>query len=67
MATQTETGRIPWRVPVSARLLGEGALIAVGYLLCFGIGITFALDTGISVVWPPSGFALAVLLRFGMR
>ena len=67
MATQTETGRIPWRVPVSASLLGEGALIAVGYLLCFGIGIAFALDTGISVVWPPSGFALAVLLRFGMR
>jgi len=67
LATQTETGRISWRVPISTSLLAEGILVAVGYLLCFGIGIAFSLETGISVVWPPSGFALAVLLRFGMR
>ncbi len=42
-------------------------MIAAGYVLCFGVGMAFALDTGISVVWPPSGFALAILLRFGMR
>jgi PAS domain S-box-containing protein len=52
---------------VSAGVLGQVFLIAAGYFLCFGIGIAFALDTGISVVWPPSGFALAILLRFGMR
>src|SRR5262245_44240707 len=48
-------------------MLAEGLLIAVGYVLCFGVGIAFVLQTGISVVWPPSGFALAVLLRFGPR
>ncbi len=67
MATQTETGKITWRFPVSAAALGEGVLIAAGYALCFWIGITFAFDTNISVVWPPSGFALAILLRFGAR
>jgi len=67
LATQTETGRIPWRVPVSASSLIEGGLIAVGYLLCFAVGYAFVLETGVSVVWPPSGFVLAVLLRFGWR
>jgi len=67
LATQTETDRVPWRVPVSASLLGEGILIAAGYVLCFAVGYAFVLETGISVVWPPSGFVLAVLLRFGMR
>ncbi|MGH6894509.1 MAG: ATP-binding protein [Dongiaceae bacterium] len=67
MATQTETGRTTWHLRVSATALGEGALIAAGYALCFWIGIAFAFDTGISVVWPPSGFALAMLLRFGAR
>ncbi|HET6621487.1 MAG TPA: ATP-binding protein [Dongiaceae bacterium] len=42
-------------------------LIAAGYMACFAVGIAFALESGISVVWPPSGFALAVLLRFGVR
>ena len=67
MATQTETGRIPWRVPVSASVLGEGALIAAGYVVCFAVGYAFVLQTGVSVVWPPSGFVLAILLRFGRR
>ena len=67
LATQTETGRTSWRVPLSAGLLGEGFLIAAGYLLCFIIGNAFVLETGISMVWPPSGFALAIMLRFGMR
>jgi PAS domain S-box-containing protein len=44
-----------------------GVLIAAGYVLCSLVGMAFALETGISVVWPPSGFALAILLRFGMR
>jgi PAS domain S-box-containing protein len=42
-------------------------LIALGYGACFWIGIAFAFNSGISVVWPPSGFALAMLLRFGPR
>lgn len=67
MVTQTESGRIAGRSLVSAAALGGGLLIAAGYVLCFAIGIAFVLETGISVVWPPSGFALAVLLRFGMR
>jgi PAS domain S-box-containing protein len=67
LATQAETGRPTWRVPVSATAVAEGGLIAAGYVLCFAIGMGFVLETGISVVWPPSGFALAVLLRFGMR
>ncbi|HET6160539.1 MAG TPA: ATP-binding protein [Dongiaceae bacterium] len=52
---------------MSASLLGEGALIAAGYVLCFAVGVAFILDTGVSVVWPPSGFTLAVLLRYGTR
>ncbi|MEZ5829843.1 MAG: ATP-binding protein [Dongiaceae bacterium] len=67
MATQTETGRISWRLSAGSSLLGEGVLVAAGYILCFAVGIAFALETGISAVWPPSGFALAVLLRFGLR
>ncbi|HEX6118499.1 MAG TPA: MASE1 domain-containing protein, partial [Dongiaceae bacterium] len=65
--TQTETGRPPWRVAISAGWLAECALIAAGYMACFAVGNAFALENGISVVWPPSGFALAVLLRFGIR
>jgi PAS domain S-box-containing protein len=67
LVTQTETGRPPWRVAISAGWLGEGVLIAAGYMACFAVGIAFALESGISLVWPPSGFALAVLLRFGIR
>jgi PAS domain S-box-containing protein len=67
LATQTETGRNTWRVPVGAAALAEAGLIVAGYLLCFAVGMAFRLETGISVVWPPSGFTLAILLRFGMR
>jgi PAS domain S-box-containing protein len=67
LATEAETGKPTWRVPVSAAALAEGGLIAAGYVLCFAIGNAFILETGVSVVWPPSGFTLAVLLRFGMR
>jgi PAS domain S-box-containing protein len=67
LATQAETGRATWIDPLGASALAGGVLIAAGYMLCFWVGMAFALDTGISVVWPPSGFALAVLLRYGMR
>ena len=67
MATQTETGKASWSGLVSTSLLAEGLLIAVGYILCFWVGRGFILDSGVSVIWPPSGFVLAVLLRLGMR
>jgi PAS domain S-box-containing protein len=67
LATHAETDRTTWSSSLSTSALAGGALIAVGYVLCVWIGISFALETGISVVWPPSGFALAILLRFGMR
>jgi PAS domain S-box-containing protein len=67
LATQAETSGTTWSDPLNASTLAGGALIAAGYLLCFGVGMAFTLDTGISVIWPPSGFALAILLRFGMR
>ena len=67
MATQTETGKATWSAPVSAGLLGEGLLVVAGYLLCFWVGTAFILESGVSVVWPPSGFVLAVLLRLRMR
>jgi PAS domain S-box-containing protein len=67
LATQTETGKATWSGRISTGLLTEGALIAAGYVLCFWIGTAFLLPSGVSVVWPPSGFILAVLLRLGMR
>lgn len=42
-------------------------LIGGGYFLCYWIGHAFASAMAISVVWPPSGFALAVVYRFGAR
>ena len=66
-ATQSDTGRVAWRLSAGANLLTEGALIAAGYVLCFWIGIAFAFDSNVSVVWPPSGFALAMFLRYGAR
>jgi PAS domain S-box-containing protein len=67
LATQTETGKATWSAPVSAGLLAEGLLVVAGYLLCFWVGTAFILESGVSVVWPPSGFVLAVLLRLRMR
>jgi PAS domain S-box-containing protein len=67
LATQAETDRTTSRAPFSATALAEGGLIAAGYVLCSAIGMAFILETGVSVVWPPSGFVLAILLRFGMR
>ncbi len=67
LATEIETGRFAWRPTIGAAAIGEGALIAAGYAVCFWIGIVFAFDSGVSVIWPPSGFALAMLLRFGAR
>jgi PAS domain S-box-containing protein len=67
LATQAATGRPTRRAGVTASALAEGGLIAAGYVLCFAIGMSFVLQTGVSVVWPPSGFVLAILLRFGMR
>jgi PAS domain S-box-containing protein len=67
LATHADTERTTWSSPLSTGALVGGTLIAGGYILCVWIGVSFALETGISVVWPPSGFALAILLRFGLR
>src|SRR6185503_7968875 len=67
LATQTETGKSSWSGPISTSLLAEGLLVVAGYILCFWVGTAFILESGVSVVWPPSGFVLAVLLRLGMR
>ena len=67
MATQTETGKASWSGQVGTGLLAEGLLVAAGYILCFWVGTAFILESGVSIVWPPSGFVLAVLLRLGMR
>ena len=67
LATQTETGKSSWSGPVSTSLLAEGLLVVAGYILCYWVGNAFILESGVSVVWPPSGFVLAVLLRLGMR
>jgi hypothetical protein len=42
-------------------------LVAIGYILCIVVGNAFVLESNVSVIWPPSGFVLAVLLRLGMR
>jgi PAS domain S-box-containing protein len=67
LATQAETDRPAWRLAITTTGLAEAGLIVAGYILCFWIGMAFILESGVSVVWPPSGFVLAVLLRLGMR
>jgi PAS domain S-box-containing protein len=67
LATQTDTGKASRSGLVSTSLLAEGLLVVAGYILCFWVGRAFILDSGVSVIWPPSGFVLAVLLRLGMR
>ncbi len=67
MATQAETGRPAWRLAITTSAVAEAGLVVAGYLLCFWVGTTFILESGVSVVWPPSGFVLAVLLRLRMR
>jgi len=67
LATQAEIDRPAWRFAITASALAEAGLVVAGYILCFWIGMAFILESGVSVVWPPSGFVLAVLLRLGMR
>jgi PAS domain S-box-containing protein len=67
LATQAEPDRSAWRPTVSAAGLAEAGLVIAGYLLCCAVGTAFILDSGVSVIWPPSGFVLAVLLRLGVR
>ncbi|HJR23618.1 MAG TPA: ATP-binding protein [Dongiaceae bacterium] len=67
MATQAETDRPAGRLAITTSSMVEAGLVVAGYILCFWVGTAFILDSGVSVVWPPSGFVLAVLLRLGMR
>src|SRR5688572_32963418 len=67
LATQAETDRPAWRLAITTSSLAEAGLVVAGYLLCSWIGTAFILESGVSVVWPPSVFVLAVLLRLGMR
>jgi PAS domain S-box-containing protein len=67
LATQAETDRPAGRLAITTSSVVEAGLVVAGYVLCFWVGTAFILDSGVSVVWPPSGFVLAVLLRLGMR
>ncbi len=66
VVSQTETGNRPWPLAPSWTLLRQAVLIAVGYYLCYWIGAAFGVE-GVSVIWPPSGFALAMVFRYGAR
>lgn len=62
MVTSVEIGKYKLPYPV-ALLFG-----AVAYLLAAELGLAFAsLNQSVSPVWPASGLAVALLLRFGWR
>jgi PAS domain S-box-containing protein len=65
--SQVETTGKQNQIGANLALLRQGLLIAVGYFLCVWVGISFATEHNVSVVWPPSGFALAMVYRFGFR
>ena len=50
------------------RFLGDVVLVAVAYYLLAQVGLSFgSLPGNVAPVWPPAGFALAVLLVRGRR
>ena len=52
----------------SSSTLGKAALLAVLYFLSGKLGLLFALPPGfVTVIWPPSGIALGMLLVYGWR
>jgi len=65
--SQVEMRERGWSEILQPAALRQAALIAGGYFLFFWIGHSFANDHDISVVWPPSGFALAMVFRYGRR
>ncbi len=65
--SQVETREWGWSGALQPAALRQAALIAGGYFLCFWIGHSFASNYNVSVVWPPSGFALAMAYRFRLR
>jgi PAS domain S-box-containing protein len=54
------------RHPVLRSLAAAGATMLL-YILAVRVGASFADDTGVSAIWPPSGVALGMLVRFGVR
>ena len=67
VVSQTETGNRSWPTAANWTLLRQAVLIIVGYYVCYWIGASFAVDQAVSVVWPPSGFALAIVYRYRGR
>jgi PAS domain S-box-containing protein len=67
VASELGTRERGWAAAANLATLRQVALIGAGYFLCFWIGIAFSTGHGVSVVWPPSGFALAMVYRFGGR
>lgn len=58
--------RPPWRRHVSDLALAIGVTIL--YVLCAKLGLALAFGAPqVTAVWPPTGFALAVVWRFGWR
>jgi PAS domain S-box-containing protein len=56
------------RVPPGARWFFVVLGLALAYVVAGRIGLQFtSLKPGVSVVWPPTGLALAALLVFGLR
>ncbi len=67
VVSHVETRERGWSTAFNPAALRQAALIGTGYFLCFWIGHSFATAHDVSVVWPPSGFALAMVYRFGAR
>jgi len=67
VVSQLETGNRSWPQAVNWVALRQALLIAAGYGLCYWIGASFASEQSVSVIWPPSGFALAMVYRYGGR
>ncbi|MET0533297.1 MAG: MASE1 domain-containing protein, partial [Steroidobacter sp.] len=52
----------------SSSWLGKAALLAALYVLTGKVGLLFALPPGYAtVIWPPSGIALGMLIVYGWR
>ena len=65
--SQVEMKAGNWSSALNPAAFRQAVLIGAGYFLCFWIGHSFATAHDVSVIWPPSGFALAMVYRYGAR